>query len=167
LLQESSKSKMTETVSLSKLLDADAICLDLPVATKEELIRSCVDLLGEAGFLDDRDAVFEALIARERVMSTGIGGGVAIPHAQSSGAREISVCLVRTQEDLSFDALDGKPVRLVFLITGPEERGGFIRILARISRLLYTGDLQRNLLQAASPGEVIEIVRREEEKLRV
>lgn len=154
-------------VSLSQLLNLDAICLDLPVTSKEELIRSAVELFNQAGSLGNPDAVFEALVARERVMSTGIGGGVAIPHAQSPGARELSVCLIRTNQDLAFDALDGKPVRLVFLIVGPEERGGFIRILARISRLLYTGDLQRNLLAATSPEGVIEIVRREEEKLRV
>jgi mannitol/fructose-specific phosphotransferase system IIA component (Ntr-type) len=100
-------------------------------------------------------------------MSTGIGGGVAIPHAQTSGARALAVSFVRVSEDLPFDALDAKPVRLVFMIVGPEERGGFIRILARISRLLYAGDLQQGLLAAETPEEVVSIIRQEEEKLRI
>ncbi len=92
---------------------------------------------------------------------------MAIPHAQCPGVRELAVSFVRIRDDLPFESLDGKPVRLVFVIVGPEERGGFIRILARISRLLYTGDLQQGLLSAPSPEEVIKIIRQEEEKLRI
>ena len=91
---------------------------------------------------------------------------MAIPHAQSPSVKSLSVALARTASGLAFDSLDEKPVRLVFLIVGPEERGGFIRILARISRLLYSGDLQKRLLEAESPAEVIEIIGEEEERLR-
>jgi mannitol/fructose-specific phosphotransferase system IIA component (Ntr-type) len=156
-----------EPMNLSQLLRAPAIRLDLKVASKEDLIRQTVDLLDAEGILTDKDGVVHALLERERVMSTGIGGGVAIPHAQSPGVRELAVSFVRVAGDLPFDALDGKPVRLVFMIVGPEERGGFIRVLARISRLLYTGDLQRELLAAEAPEKVVEIIRREEEKLRL
>lgn len=141
--------------------------MDVPAATKEELIRLMVSVLDGDGLLTDPDTVTNSLLERERVMSTGIGGGVAIPHAQSSGARELAVSFVRTQGDLQFDSLDGKPVRLVFIIIGPEERGGFIRILARISRLLYAGDLQEALLVSKTPEEVVDVIRREEEKLRI
>jgi mannitol/fructose-specific phosphotransferase system IIA component (Ntr-type) len=154
-------------MNLSQLLRAPAIRLDLRVKSKEDLIRQAVDLLDHEGLLTDKEGVSHALLERERVMSTGIGGGVAIPHAQSPGVRELAVSFVRVQDDLPFDALDGKPVRLVFMIVGPEERGGFIRVLARISRLLYTGDLQRELLAAETPEKVVEIIRREEEKLRL
>jgi mannitol/fructose-specific phosphotransferase system IIA component (Ntr-type) len=154
-------------MTLSNLMRPGAIRLDLGVANKEELIRRMVELFDTEGLLTDRDAVAQALLERERVMSTGIGGGVAIPHAQSPGVRELAVSFVRIREDLPFDALDGKPVRLVFMIVGPEERGGFIRVLARISRLLYTGDLQKELLAAEEPEQVIETIRREEEKLRL
>jgi mannitol/fructose-specific phosphotransferase system IIA component (Ntr-type) len=141
--------------------------LDVPAATKEDLIRLMVSVLDGDGLLTDPETVTASLLERERVMSTGIGGGVAIPHAQSSGARELAVSFARTERDLPFDALDGKPVRLVFIIVGPEERGGFIRILARISRLLYAGDLQQALLASKTPEEVLDVIRREEEKLRI
>ncbi|MDM7914764.1 MAG: PTS sugar transporter subunit IIA [Candidatus Eisenbacteria bacterium] len=154
-------------MSLYELLRPTSIALDLPVSSKEDLIRKMVGILQKADLLTDPPAVLHALLERERVMSTGIGGGVAIPHAQSPGVKELSVSFVRVDKDLPFDALDGKPVRLVFMIVGPEERGGFIRILARISRLLYTGDLQQFLLTAKSPEDVVEVIRQEEEKLRI
>jgi fructose PTS system EIIBC or EIIC component len=154
-------------MSLSQLLHADAIRLDVPADSKEDLIRMMVSVLDGAGRLTDPEAVTLSLLERERVMSTGIGGGVAIPHAQSHGARELAVSFARTRADLPFDALDAKPVRLVFVIVGPEERGGFIRILARISRLLYAGDLQQALLACGTAEEVIDVIRREEEKLRI
>ncbi len=154
-------------MSLSQLLRPNAIRLDLPVSSKDDLIRQMVRFLDVAGLLTDVEAVTNALLERERVMSTGIGGGVAIPHAQSPAARELAVGFARVKDDLSFDSLDGKPVRLVFMIVGPEERGGFIRILARISRLLYAGDLQKGLLSAVEPADVVETIRLEEEKLRI
>jgi mannitol/fructose-specific phosphotransferase system IIA component (Ntr-type) len=154
-------------MNLSQLLRPSAIRLDLVVENKEDLIRKGVGIFEAEGILSDPEIVAAALLERERVMSTGIGGGVAIPHAQSSGVGELAVAFVRVARDLSFDSLDGKPVRLVFLIIGPEERGGFIRILARISRLLYTGDLQRALLEAPTPEAVVGIISQEEEKLRI
>ena len=99
-------------------------------------------------------------------MSTGIGGGVAIPHAQNSAVKSLSVSLARPRTGIDFESLDEKPVQLVFMIVGPEERGGFIRILARISRLLYAGDLQTRLLEARTAADVIQIVGEEEERLR-
>ena len=154
-------------MSLSQLLRSSSIRLDLSVASKEDLIRQMVGVLSADGLLTDAEAVTTALLDRERVMSTGIGGGVAIPHAQNPGVRELAVSFARVGQDLPFDSLDGKPVRLVFMIVGPEERGGFIRILARISRLLYAGDLQQKLLEAKDPEELVGIIRREEEKLRI
>jgi len=154
-------------MSLAQLLRPSLIRLDLPAKSKDDLIRQAVSILEAEGLLGSSEAVTAALLEREKVMSTGIGGGVAIPHAQCPGAQELAVCFVRVSEDLAFDSLDGKPVRLVFVIVGPEERGGFIRILARISRLLYTGDLQKALLAAQSPEEIVGIIREEEEKLRI
>lgn len=154
-------------MNLSQLLQPGLIRLDLAATSKENLIRQSVSLFEAEPGVTDPEALTAALMERERVMSTGIGGGVAIPHAQSPTIDRLAVSFIRLAEDLEFDALDGKPVRMVFTIAGPEERGGFIRVLARISRLLYTGDLQRELLATKTPEEIIEIIRHEEEKLRV
>ncbi|MBK8229949.1 MAG: PTS sugar transporter subunit IIA [Candidatus Eisenbacteria bacterium] len=153
-------------MSLTELIQRDCIQLDVPAADKAELIRAMVERLRSAGVVTDPDAVLKALLERERVMSTGIGGGVAIPHAQSPAVQRLAVSLARPHGEIAFESLDEKPVRLVFMIVGPEERGGFIRILARISRLLYTGDLQKRILLATSPDQVQAIIAEEEEKLR-
>jgi fructose-specific phosphotransferase system IIA component len=153
-------------MNLKELIRKDCIRLDSPVTDKAELIRSMVDCLSAAGVISEGEAVTHALLERERVMSTGIGGGVAIPHAQSPAVRTLAVALARPAKGIEFESLDEKPVRLVFMIVGPEERGGFIRILARISRLLYSGDLQARLLEAKTPTDVLATIAEEEDKLR-
>ena len=153
-------------MSLGELIRDDCILLDVPAKEKGDLIRRMVDRLQGLGLVGDPDAVVHALLERERVMSTGIGGGVAIPHAQSPAVGALAVSLARTPEGIDFASLDEKPVRLVFLIVGQEERGGFISILARISRLLYSGDLQTRLLEAKTGADIVRMIREEEEKLR-
>lgn len=153
-------------MSLTELIQSNCIQLDVAAEDKSALIRRMVDRLAQSEIVTDPDAVLRALLERERVMSTGIGGGVAIPHAQSPAVARLAVSLARPATEIPFESLDEKPVRLVFMIVGPEERGGFIRILARISRLLYTGDLQKRLLLAKTPDEVQRIIAEEEEKLR-
>ncbi len=113
----------------------------------------------------DADRMMEDIQTRERVMSTGIGGGIAVPHAQSVGASRLALALGRLRAPIDFEALDERPVQLVFMVVGPEEGSGFIRILARISRLLYTGDLQRNLLRARSAAEAMASIRDEESRI--
>jgi len=145
-------------VSLSSLINRDLIQLSVPFTEKEELLHSLVERLAEQGSITDPERVLDSLLERERVMSTGIGSGVAIPHAQCPAANRLTVSLARPSKEIDFESLDDLPVRLVFLVVGPEERGGFIRILARISRLLYTGELQQQLLDAGSPDDVIRIL---------
>jgi mannitol/fructose-specific phosphotransferase system IIA component (Ntr-type) len=133
--------------------------------TKDAVLESLVDVLVHAEVVTDRARMLEDLRNREQVMSTGIGGGIAVPHAQSSGANRLALTLGRLSQPIDFESLDERPVRLVFMVVGPEERGGFIRVLARISRLLYSGDLQRNLFRARTPAEAIECIRHEESKI--
>lgn len=110
-------------MSLLEILDERCIALDLEARDKQEAIAKMVDLLAATGALSERDEVLHAVLEREKVMSTGIGGGVAIPHAQSRGVTRLAVALARPKNEIDFEALDGKPVGLIFLIVGPEERG--------------------------------------------
>ena len=154
-------------MNLSELLRPGTIRLNLSASSKEDLIRQAVDLFEPDQVPRDRSGLVAALLERERMMSTGIGGGIAIPHAQLPGVPQLAINFMRLAASLAFDALDGRPVRLVFTIVGPEEKGGFIQVLANLSRLLYTGDLQHRLLAVETPEEVIEVVRREEEGLPI
>lgn len=152
-------------MNLTEVLDERAISLSLEASDMRGVVEALVDLLAPTGVISDRDAVVSDILKREDVMSTGIGGGIAIPHAQSKGASRLAVALARTRRDIDFNSLDGRPVGLFFLVVGPEERGGYIRVLARISRLLYSGDLQRSLAQARTSAEALALVRREEARV--
>ena len=152
-------------VRLSELVDPALIHLGVEADTKEELLERLLDPLVALGRVDDRETVLRSLVERERVMSTGIGRGVAIPHAQSAGARTLTVSIARPLRPLDFGSVDHEPVTLVFLVTGPEERGGFIRVLARISRLLCSSALQERVLGATDPGDVVAALAEEEDTL--
>ncbi len=152
-------------MGLASLLRPEFVRVDAPALSKEEMIRAMVEPLADAGLIASVARVTRALLDRERVMSTGVGGGVALPHAQSSAVKEFVVAIARLSEPIDFEALDGKPVRLIFLAVGPEDRTGLMRVLTRISRLLYTGDLQEKLLDASRPRDVIRLIAEEEIKL--
>lgn len=156
---------MKGPILLTEILDPSCVELNVTAKTKDDVIESLVDVLVRAEVVTDRDRMVEDLKKREQVMSTGIGGGIAVPHAQSPGATRLALSLGRLAQPIGFDSLDERPVRLVFMVVGPEERGGFIRVLARISRLLYSGDLQRNLFRARTPSEAIECIRHEESRI--
>ena len=150
---------------LTEILHQSCVCLDMKASTKDAVIETLVESLVRAEVVTDRERMIADIRNRERVMSTGIGGGIAVPHAQSPGATRLALALGRVGKPIDFEALDERPVQLVFMVVGPEERGGFIRVLARISRLLYSGDLQRNLLRARTPSEAISCIRHEESRI--
>jgi len=149
-------------VQLGELIRTECILLDADVSHKEALFGLLVQRLEHEGLVTDPDDVLSSLREREKVMSTGIGGGVAIPHAQSEGARQLTVAIARPARPLEFGALDGMPVDLIFLVVGPPQRGGFIRILARISRLLCDGEIHARILRASTPEGVYRIIAEQE-----
>ncbi len=152
-------------MGLVDLIRQEFILLDGPPLSKEEMIRALVDPLAESGLVTSAANVTRALLDRERVMSTGVGGGVALPHAQSQAVQAFAVAIARPKEPIDFQALDEKPVQLVFLAVGPQDRTGLMRVLTRISRLLYTGDLQKKLMRATGAEAVIRLIGDEEAKL--
>jgi len=152
-------------MGLANLLKPEFILIDGPSLTKDEMIRSLVEPLIQSGAVTNGAGALRALYERERIMSTGVGGGVALPHAQSPAVNEFAVAIARPKQPIDFQSLDGEPVSLIFLALGPEDRTGLMRVLTRISRLLYTSDLQKNLLKAATAESMIQLIRSEEDKL--
>ncbi len=138
---------------LTELLSPDRVVVPLTARDKAgviaELTRHLVDHAG-GGF----DEVLGAVEEREAVLSTGIGFGVAIPHARSSAVRELSVVCGLSPEPVPFDSIDGEPVRLFFLIVGPESSAGqHVKLLSRIARLVRRDHLRQQLCEADSPQE--------------
>lgn len=152
-------------IRLAELLSEDSVRLEVPMAEKFAVIEEMVAGLMDEGIVEDAKQTLEDIRAREDAMSTGIGDGIAVPHARSAGVGRLGLAIFRMESPIEFESLDERPVSLMFLVVGPESDRGVTRVLARIGRMLYSGDLKRNLLRARSPQEVLEQIRIEEARI--
>ena len=148
---------------LTDLLTPERICIPLHSDNKEDLLRELVDVVaGEEG-PETRGDVLRAVQERETVLSTGIGQGIAIPHGKSAALPELRLAAGRTAVPVEFDALDGQPVRLLFLLVGPETAAGpHIKALSRISRILRQDSVRDRLIAAVTPQEFFDALRQAE-----
>lgn len=141
---------------LTELLTPERIKIPLEARSKEELLRELVSAVTGSD-REDHDDVLRAVREREAVLSTGIGHGVAIPHGKSAAVGELRMAAGRTREPIDFDALDGQPVSLVFLLVGPESAAGpHIKALSRISRIVRRDDVRDRLIAAGSADEFLQ-----------
>jgi fructose-specific phosphotransferase system IIA component len=137
---------------LTDLLSIERIRIPLESQTKEDVLHELVDVCADAHGIENRDDVLRAVREREAVLSTGIGHGVAIPHGKSMAVSGLRMVAGRTAQPIDFDALDGEPVSLFFLLVGPESAAGpHIKALSRISRLVRRDDVRERLISAESP----------------
>ena len=138
---------------LTELLTPDRLLVPLAARDKHGVIAELARHLVERGG-GDLAQVVAAVEERESVLSTGIGFGVAIPHARCAAVRELTVVGGVTAEPVPFDSIDGEPVRLVFLIVGPEASAGLhVKILSRIARLVRRDTVRQQLVEAKTPDE--------------
>jgi mannitol/fructose-specific phosphotransferase system IIA component (Ntr-type) len=146
-------------VLLSDLLTPERVRVPLRGASKEALLEELVEVLSESGAVRDGGDVLRAVRDRERVLSTGVGSGVAIPHGKSEAAPGLAMAAGLTAEPVEFDALDGDPVRLLFLLVGPDSAAGeHVKALSRISRLVRREAFRERLTAASSAEEFVAIV---------
>ena len=145
---------------LSELLSADRVKVPLAGRSKDDLLRELVELAVPSRDPAVREAVLAAVRERERELSTGIGGGVAIPHAKTPFVDQLVMAAGIAPSAVDFDALDGQPVHLFFLLVGPESAAGaHVKALARISRLLRRESLRSALRTAGSGEAFLQVVR--------
>lgn len=125
------------------------------------MLRELAALLAEAsGVPEEEPAIHRAVCEREAVLSTGIGGGVAIPHGKTGVVDGLYLAAGTARHPIDFEALDGQPVRLVFMLVGPASSAGLhVQALSRISRLLRHAALRKRLLAAETPAEFVQLVR--------
>jgi fructose-specific phosphotransferase system IIA component len=136
-------------VLLTDLLIPARIKIPLVSTTKDDLLRELVDLAADGADVRDREEVLRAVLDREEVLSTGIGHGVAIPHGKSSSVSSLILVAGVARQGIDFEALDGKPVTLFFLLVGPESAAGeHVKALSRISRLLRRETFRERLVAA-------------------
>lgn len=144
---------------LSELLSTDRIKVPMGSRSKDDILRELVSLVADGRGEADSQAILAAVREREQVLSTGIGGGVAIPHGKSPHVDQLLLAAGVTREPIDFDALDGQPVQLFFLLVGPESAAGaHVKALSRISRLLRRDQLRQELIAASSAEEFLRMI---------
>lgn len=142
-------------MTLSDLIQPKCIAANLRATSKKQLFQDLAQLIADAGILDHsgvavRDIVTAAM-ERERLGSTGVGSGVALPHARLDGIDKVYAAFARLETPLDYDAIDDRPVDLVVMLLAPSESGGeHLRALAQVSRRLRREDVRARLRSAPS-----------------
>jgi fructose-specific phosphotransferase system IIA component len=147
-------------MNLYQLLPETHIKAGLTRKTKFQVIEELLDLLVLGGEIQDRETTLSDVLNREAYLSTGLESGLAIPHAKTDGVDKLTIAFGTIPEGIEFDALDGKPANLIFLVLSPRDRSGpHIQALAAISRNLKEARIRQSLLNAASAEEITRIFR--------
>lgn len=151
-------------MSLLDILTTQSTLVGLKGHSKDEIIEELVDSLEVGAAIADRDKVLEAVLEREKIMSTGIGDGIAIPHGKSDAVSQLSAALGIHKRGVDFEALDGEPAFVFFLLVSPANVSGpHIKALARISRMLKNDTFKKRLIEADTAEEILGIIKEEEQ----
>ncbi len=150
-------------MKISDILDEKVVLTNLTGQSKDDIITALVDLIATSPKVLDKEKVRTAVFEREKIMSTGVGNGFAIPHGKTDSVSDTVAAFAVTAEPIDYQSLDEKPVRLIFLLVGKDNMvGPHIKLLSRISRLMNKEEFRSRLLAARTPREVIETFRQEE-----
>lgn len=146
-------------MKLSKFCDEKLVTFDLKAAGKDDVIEELVDIASSSPLVKDRDELLRDIIHRENMVTTGIGYGVAFPHAKTKATKGIVIAFGRSQQGIDFDAMDKKPVHVFFLIAAPEDAiGAHLNVMARLSYIMKSEDNRQKLMNVNSPGELLTIL---------
>ena len=151
-------------MKVSELLKKEFIIPELNGETKDEVINELIDLFKDDPRVEDIEKVRSAVLDREKVMSTGVGKGFAIPHGKTNVVKEIVGAFGKIKDGIDYESLDGNPVHLVFLLVGKDNLiSTHIKLLSRISRLMNKDDFRHRLTEANSADEIVKLFSDEEE----
>ncbi len=153
-------------MKICDLLTEEKIIPSLKAKDKEGIINELVDLYRDSDEVFNISKVRDAVLDREKIMSTGVGKGFAIPHAKTNAVKELILAFGKSDEPIDYEALDGQPINLAFLIVARENMvGEHIRLLSRISRMMQKDDFRKALLSANDSAEIRKIICEEEAKI--
>jgi nitrogen PTS system EIIA component len=143
---------------LSDVLSADRIAVDLSVSSKKSLLEKASELLSSAPDSADAREIFESLCQRERLGSTGLGHGVAIPHGRVSGQNGVAAALIRLRTPIDFDAPDQDKVDLFFALSVPDQCSDvYLRLLADVAERLGDAGQRDRIRKAGSADELVRL----------
>lgn len=147
-------------MKLNSFTDKRYVNLDLEVGSKQDVLSAMVSLLAASPKVTSAETFLRDVLDREGLVTTGVGYGVAFPHAKSDAVKDVTFAFARTKNDVDFGALDGAPVRLVFLIGAPKEQEPsrvYLNLMARLSFLMKDETNRTALLEASSVADVLRI----------
>jgi PTS system nitrogen regulatory IIA component len=142
---------------ISKYLDPELVYFS-QATTRDAVIKEMVELLNHTGNLNSEKEFYDALIFREKIISTGIGMGVAIPHAKMAGYENFFMAVGILPKGVDWNSLDGSPVRLVFMIGGPDNKQTeYLQILSNLTLAIKDEERRKKILTSNSPEAIIEL----------
>ena len=146
-------------MKIKELLNKQSIATKVDISGKREIIEYLLDLAAKSGRVVDRQIVLADLLEREKVLSTGIGKGIAMPHCKTKGISNFVISVLTTAEPVDFDSLDGEPVSFFILILGLEDQVGLnLKILSKVSKILNSESNRKKLIQADSTEEIYNLL---------
>jgi PTS system nitrogen regulatory IIA component len=155
-------------MNINELLNEQLILPNLVGKTKQHVLEEVVEHLATIQPGINAGELLKALLEREKLGSTGIGNGIAIPHGKLAGLSDIILVFARSTEGVPFEAIDGKPIHLIFLLIAPaNSTGGHLKALARLSRLLKNDAFRRTLLTAPSARDILRAIEDEDNRTAI
>jgi PTS system nitrogen regulatory IIA component len=151
---------------LSDILSQNHVIPDLKAKDKKGVLAELVDVIVSSDPTLDKTSLVKVLLERERLGSTGIGDGVAIPHGKFQGLKRPIISFGRSRKGLDFDAMDGEPVFLFFLLVAPEDSASIhLKALARIAKIIKSRSFRSVLMQAPTGEEIYQTIIQNDEQL--
>ena len=145
-------------VPLDKLLPAERVSI-LKGTSKDEVIREMVDLLATSPLIEDPEALHRAVLEREEILSTGIGLGIAVPHAKVPSVDDIVAGIAKTEVPIDYGSIDDERVRIVVMIAAaPDQQDDYIRALAAVTLFLKNNEVRAAILAAQTPEEIFQLI---------
>jgi PTS system nitrogen regulatory IIA component len=146
-------------MKITDILDETSVVQDLRSANKKGVLEELSNVLVQEGRLPEQDRVVEVLLEREKIGSTGIGDGIAIPHGKMKEIKELVASFGRSIKGVNFESVDKKPTHLFFLLVAPENSAGVhLKALARISHLLKDPGFRNRLMEARDRQDLFRII---------
>lgn len=150
--------KRDNILAISDYLDEDLV-LFMQADNRDDALNRLVSLLEEKQKLQDAERFYQAILEREKIVPTAIGLGVAVPHAKLHNYKDFFIAIgIQVQQGLEWNALDGMPVQLIFMIGGPDNRQTeYLRILSHLTRAIKNKERRKKLLECHCTKKVIEL----------
>jgi mannitol/fructose-specific phosphotransferase system IIA component (Ntr-type) len=153
-------------MKLVNYLKPEYIAVGITAESKDELLNKMVDLAAKNPNVTDKAKVKTAILERERIMSTGVGKGFAIPHGKTDAVNDIVLAFATTAEPIDYASMDNEPVRLILLLVSRDsDVGSRLKLLSRASKVMNSDAARKSLVDAKTPDEIFAIFKAEEERI--